>query len=125
MLKKIGFVTTGVAAGMMMMSGLASAQGQPDGEADSGTNNGQVGLVNLNNTDVLHNVNAVVGVCDNNINVLGVQVILHEILEGNNVPVLSPGAESAAEAEDECADGEITDGGTFQGSDSSSEGDGH
>ena len=124
MLKKLGFVTTGVAAGMMMMSGLASAQGQPDNSAPDSGNNGQVGLVNLNNTDVLHNVNAALGVCDNNINVLGVQVIVHEVLEGNSIPVLSPATESSAAGIDECAEADLEDVGTFQGSDSSSEGEG-
>jgi hypothetical protein len=119
MLKKIGFVTTGVAAGLMMMSGMASAQGDPEVNSQDPANTGQVGLVNLNNTDVLHNVNAVIGVCDNYINVLGVQVNVHDVLEGNSLPLLSPGAASEATSVDTCATGGIQDGGTFQGTDSS------
>jgi hypothetical protein len=124
MLKKIGFVTAGAAAGLMMMSGMASAQGEPgDYAASDGNGNGnvgQVGLVNLNNTDVLHNVNAVVGVCDNNVNVLGVQVIVHEVAEQLpiDLDLLNPSGSSEDEDTstnaDSCASGGIIDGGTAQ-----------
>ncbi|GAB3443951.1 hypothetical protein [Actinophytocola sediminis] len=112
MLKKIGFVTAGAAAGLMMMSGLASAQ-SGGGHGDDGPN--QVGLANLNNTDILHNVSVALGVCDNNINVLGVQVPVEDVLNGVGVPILSPGeneAESAAPYN--CASSSIEDGGTVQ-----------
>ena len=125
MLKKIGFVTAAVAAGAFLAGGVAAA-GTPDGhehhhghhrQAYGGYDQtSQVGLVNLNNTDVLHNVNAVLGVCGNDINVLGVQVPLHDTLNGIGVPILSPG-ESAAEGESpyNCASGGLADGGTTQG----------
>lgn len=116
MLKKIGFVTAGVAAGMVMMSGFASAEA---GDVPFGYNEedgyDQVGLVNLNNTDVLHNVNAALGVCDNNINVLGVQVVVEDVLNGIGVPIASPGAHEVVGATPEnCASASLEDGGTVQ-----------
>ncbi|MCT2582932.1 hypothetical protein [Actinophytocola gossypii] len=114
MLKKIGFATAGVAAGMVMLGGVAAAEGaeeyyQGDESYD------QVGLLNLNNTDVLHNVNVNVGVCDNNINVLGVQVPIEDALNGVGIPVLSPGAHEAESVSPEnCASASIEDGGTIQ-----------
>lgn len=119
MLKKIGFVTAGVAAGMMMMSGFASAEAgeypgdYPPFNYEGG--NDQVGLLNLNNTDILHNVNVVLGVCDNNVNVLGIQVPIEDVANGIGVPILSPGDNDAESANPEnCASGSITDGGTVQ-----------
>lgn len=117
MLKKIGFVTAGAAAGMIMMSGFASAdKGDAHdwyGHDDDGY--GQVGLVNVNNVDALHNVNANVGVCDNNVNVLGVQVPVEDVLNGVGVPILSPGEHEAEGATPyNCASGSVEDGGTVQ-----------
>jgi hypothetical protein len=106
MLKKIGFVTAGVAAGMAMMSGFASAEAGdlPGG----GSIQNQNGLLNLNNTDVLHNVSAAVGVCDNNINVLGIQVPVQDVANGVGVPILSPGPNEAQSAHPEnCASSSI------------------
>jgi hypothetical protein len=113
-LKKIGFVTAATAAGLIMMGGIASADA--GGSADEPAEGyDQVGLLNLNNTDVLHNVNAVLGVCDNNINVLGVQVPVEDIANGVALPILSPGDPAAAgETPDPCASGGIVDGGTEQ-----------
>jgi hypothetical protein len=117
MLKKIGFVTAAAAAGAMMMGGLASAESSslPGlGSNDEG-GNGQVGLLNLNNTDLLHNVNANVGVCDNNINVLGVQVPIEDALNGVGIPVLSPGEHDAEGATPEnCASSALVNGGSVQ-----------
>ena len=119
MLKKIGFVTAGMAAGMVMMSGFAAAEGTPGpsgygyGFDDEG--NDQVGLVNVNNVDALHNVNANVGVCDNNVNVLGVQVPVEDVLNGIGVPILSPGEHDAEAALPEnCASASLQDGGSVQ-----------
>ena len=117
MIKKIGFVTAGVAAGMMMLSGLASAEdvhvGQWPGDEEG---NSEVGLVNVNNVDAFHNVNVNAGVCDNNINVLGVQVPIQDTANGIGVPVLAPGEhEAEGENPENCASGEIADGGTTQG----------
>ncbi|OXM60550.1 hypothetical protein [Amycolatopsis vastitatis] len=124
MLKKIGFVTTAVAAGAFLAGGVAAA-GTPDGHEHHGHHHGhhaggydqfgQVGLVNLNNTDVLHNVNGTVGVCGNDVNVLGVQVPIHDSLNGIGVPILSPGEhEASGESPYNCASGGLADGGTSQ-----------
>ncbi|WP_052408137.1 hypothetical protein [Allokutzneria albata] len=103
---------------MMALAGMASAA--PGGEHDhrghhDGERDGQVGLVNLNNTDVLHNVDAALGVCENNINVLGVQVPLRNVANGLNVPLLSRGDN---EAENDhpynCASADLEDGGSSQ-----------
>ncbi|PRX50158.1 hypothetical protein B0I33_102277 [Prauserella shujinwangii] len=51
---------------------------------------GQIGLVNVN--DVLNDNN--VGVCDNKVNVLGVQAT--DALNGIGLPLLSPGAPTSA-----------------------------
>lgn len=120
MLKKVGFVTAGVAAGMVMLSGFAAAEGThgPSGYGygygdDEG--NDQVGLVNVNNVDALHNVNVNAGVCDNNINVLGVQVPVEDVLNGVGIPILSPGEHDAEGASPHnCASSDTSDGGTVQ-----------
>jgi hypothetical protein len=116
MLKKIGFVTAGAAAGMVMMSGFAAAEGSDyPGWGHSDEGNDQVGLVNVNNVDALHNVNANLGVCDNNINVLGVQVVVEDVLNGVGVPILSPGEHDAEGATPEnCASASLEDGGSVQ-----------
>jgi hypothetical protein len=114
-IKQLGFVATALAAGMAIVGGSASATevsvaGHPVDQAD------QLGLGNLSNLDAVHNVNVVGGVCDNDINVLVVQVPVHDVLEGVGVPVLSPGWHGADGATpDNCAAGDIHDGGTGQG----------
>jgi hypothetical protein len=117
MLKKIGFITAGAAAGMIMMSGFASADtaGSPDWHGHDDDGHGQIGLVNVNNVDLLHNVNVNPGVCDNNVNVLGVQVPIEDSLNGIGVPILSPGEHDAEGASPyNCSSGSIEDGGTVQ-----------
>jgi hypothetical protein len=124
MLKKIGFVAAVVAGGAFLAGGVAAAD-TPDGHHHGRhhghhyggyDHTGQVGLVNLNNTDVLHNVNATLGLCGNDINVLGVQVPIHDSLNGLGVPVLSPGSHEAnGESPYNCASGGLADGGTSQG----------
>ncbi len=121
MLKKIGFVTAAVAAGAFLTGGIAAA-GTPNGHDHHGHHHGgydhlgQVGLVNLNNTDVLHNVNVTPGICGNDVNVLGVQVPIHDSLNGIGVPILSPGvSEASGKSPYNCAAGAVTDGGTSQG----------
>jgi hypothetical protein len=120
MLKKIGFVAAAMAAGAFLTGGIAAA-GTPD--EDHGHHHGhhgydysgQVGLVNLNNTDVLHNVNVTPGICGNDVNVLGVQVPIRDSLNGIGVPILSPGEhEASGESPYNCAAGAVTDGGTSQ-----------
>ncbi|WIX90004.1 hypothetical protein [Amycolatopsis sp. DG1A-15b] len=124
MLKKIGFVTAAAAAGAFLAGGIAAADtpgghhhGHHDGHHHGGYDyTGQVGLVNLNNTDVLHNVNATLGLCGNDVNVLGVQVPIHDSLNGIGVPILSPGShEASGESPYNCASGGLSDGGTSQG----------
>ncbi len=116
MLKKAAFVTAGVAAGMMMLSGFAAAEGAHHPGWGHGDEDGdQIGLVNVNNVDVLHNVNANAGVCDNNVNVLGVQVPVEDVANGVGVPILSPGEHDAeAAAPYNCASASLDDGGSVQ-----------
>jgi hypothetical protein len=110
MLKKIGFVTAALAAGAFLSGGIAAAD-TPDDHDYSG----QAGLLNLNNTDLLHNVNVTPGICGNDVNVLGVQVPIHHSLNGIGVPLLSPGEnEAIGETPYNCATGVIADGGTDQ-----------
>lgn len=116
MIKKIAFVTAGVAAGMTMLGGFASAEdvhfGKWPGDEQGHSNDG---LVNVTNVDLLHNVNANVGVCDNNINVLGVQVVVEDVANGLNVPILSPGVhEAEGSTPENCASASSEDGGTVQ-----------
>lgn len=122
MLKKIGLVAAVAAAGMVLFGGMASATESHSGGHDEGRYSagdsgvaGQVGLINLNNLDILHNTNVVAGVCKDNINVLGVQVPVQDVANGLNVPILSPGESGAAGGPDSCAAGAINDGGSFQG----------
>jgi hypothetical protein len=116
MLKKIGFVTATMAAGAFVTGGIAAA-GTPHDEHRHGYGyTGQVGLVNLNNTDALHNVNGTLGFCGNDVNVLGVQVPVHHSLNGVGVPILSPGSSDAeGESPYNCASSGLSDGGTSQG----------
>jgi len=115
MLRKIGFVAAAMAAGAFVTGGIAAAGTSAD-ELQGYDHTGQVGLVNLNDTDALHNVQGTLGFCGNDVNVLGVQVPVHDSLNGLGVPVLSPGA-SAAEGESpyNCASSGLADGGTSQG----------
>jgi hypothetical protein len=115
-LKKFGFVATGVVAGMALFGGMASA-GQPEDAGYQSTHDesGQAGLVNLNNLDAVHSLNAVVGLCDNNVNVLGVQVPVRDVANGIGIPVLSPGASDAeGQSPYNCASGGTEDAGTIQ-----------
>jgi hypothetical protein len=80
MLKKTGLVAV-AAAGLLMLGAPAFAG---DGDHDHGVNNahnGQVGLINLNDIDILKdiNLNVVAGVCGNNVGILGLAL-----------PILSP-----------------------------------
>lgn len=114
MLKKIGFVAAAIAAGAFITGGVASAD-TPDDYYYGYDHSGQVGLVNLNNVDVLHNVNGTLGLCGNDVNVLGVQVPIRDSLNGIGVPILSPGSHEAEGASPyNCASSSVTDGGTVQ-----------
>ncbi len=115
MIKQLGFVATALAAGLAAFGGSASAttvtvSGHPAGQSD------QFGVANVQSLDALHNVNVVGGVCDDTVNVLGVQVPVHDVAQGVDVPVLSPGAhEAEGSSPSNCAGGGIADGGTAQG----------
>jgi hypothetical protein len=103
-----------IAAGVIPFSGVANADtGMPyAGDRDG---DGEIGLVNVDNVDALHNVNATLGLCDNNINVLGVQVPVEDVANGIGVPIASPGASDAEGATPEnCASSATSDGGTVQ-----------
>ncbi|WP_410672186.1 hypothetical protein [Amycolatopsis sp. cmx-4-68] len=118
MLKKAGFAGVVMAAGALLTGGVATAA-TPDGHGHrpgGGDSSSQFGLLDLNDTDVLHNVNATLGVCELDVNVLIVQVPIHDTLNGIGVPILSPGAhEAAGESPENCASGSVADGGTSQG----------
>ena len=113
MLKQLIVGAAAIAAGLIPFAGDASADTGYAGGNEGGNDN--IGLVNLANVDALHNVNANVGVCDNNINVLGVQVVVEDVANGLNVPLLSGGDNEAVGATPEnCASSENADGGTVQ-----------
>jgi hypothetical protein len=112
-LKKVGFAAAAIAAGVTMLGGTASAAEIGNRHYDGDTD--QAALANLNNLDVLHNVNAAVGVCKDNVNVLGVQVPVQDVAKGLNVPILSPGdSEAAGKDPENCASASTEDGGTSQ-----------
>ncbi|MFI7672280.1 hypothetical protein [Actinophytocola sp. NPDC049390] len=114
MLKKLIVGAAAVAAGVIPFSGVAAADsGLPFANDRDG--DGEVGLVNLNNVDGLHNVSGTVGICDNNVNVLGVQVPVEDVGNGIGVPVASPGASDAQSAAPEnCAAVDGSSGGSVQ-----------
>jgi hypothetical protein len=91
-LKKAGVIAA-AAAGILMLGAPAFA-GQAHHRDVNSAHNGQVGLVNLNDIDILKdiNVNLIAGVCGNNVGVLGAAV-----------PVLSPSITHS------CAGGGIED----------------
>ena len=114
MIKQLGFVATALAAGLAAFGGSASAatitvDGHPADHSE------QFGLANVQSLDALHNVNAVGGVCEDNVNVLGVQVPVQDVAQGVGVPILSPGAhEAEGESPYNCASSGLSDGGTSQ-----------
>lgn len=111
-LKKVGFAAFAIAAGVTLFSGTASAAEY--GHHYDGDEH-QAGLLNLTNLDVAHNVNVTPGICNDNVNVLGVQVPVQHVANGLNVPLLSPGQNSGAgENPYNCAASGVSDGGTSQ-----------
>jgi hypothetical protein len=90
MFKKAGVVAAAV-AGVLMVGGPAFAN---DSQGVNNADDGQLGLVNLNDIDIAKDIdlNGVLGVCGNNVGVLGAAV-----------PILSPQATGS------CAAGEIDD----------------
>jgi hypothetical protein len=114
-LKKIMFVGASVAAGVAMLGGVASANPATGSDLGYGDDHGQVGAVNLDNIDVAHDVNGTVGFCDNNVNVLGVQVPVRDVANGLGVPLLSPGkTEAEGQNPYNCASGGIENAGSSQ-----------
>jgi hypothetical protein len=114
-LKQLIAGSAAVVAGMVPLSGVASAEsGPPVRHYDGG--NEQVGLVNIADLEILHNVNLTAGLCDNNIGVFIVQAPIQGVLNGIGVPVGSPGSSSGIGfAPENCAMGGLLDGGTVQG----------
>jgi hypothetical protein len=114
-LKELIVGAAAIAAGLVPLSGVASADAdQYAGGRDGGD---EIGLLNLANVDALHNVNVTGGVCDNNINVLGVQVVLEDVANGLALPVFSPdnNVEDDTADPENCASSDAQDGGTVQG----------
>ncbi|WP_410592858.1 hypothetical protein [Amycolatopsis sp. lyj-23] len=116
MLKKVFAVTAALGAGAFLAGGVASAD-TTDGYVHHGDSDSlsQFSLLNLNNTDVLHNVEATVGICDDEVNVLGVQVPVDDVLNGVDVPILSGSSAAEGKSPLNCAAGGQSDGGTGQG----------
>lgn len=113
MLKQFIVGAAAIAAGVIPFSGVAAADSGLPYASDS--DGAEVGLVNVNNVDLLHNVDGTIGLCDNNVNVLGVQVPVEDVANGVGVPVASPGASDAEGAAPEnCASSMTSGGGTVQ-----------
>jgi hypothetical protein len=108
MLKKFFVVTSALGAGAFLAGGVAAAD-TSDGYGYPGAydSTSQFSLLNLDNTDALHNVSGAVGVCDNDVNVLIVQVPLHDVANGIGV--------GDGESPHNCAAGGLSDGGTGNG----------
>lgn len=108
-----------IVTGMVSFAGVASAEGGSvarDYDADFDAGNEQVGLVNVNDLEVLHDANLSAGLCDNNVSVFVVQVPIEEVANGIGVPVGSPGdSEAIGLTPENCAAGSLLNGGTVQG----------
>ncbi|UJW35738.1 hypothetical protein L3Q67_19245 [Saccharothrix sp. AJ9571] len=100
MLKKIGAVAGTVAASVVVFGGVAAAGGETARAFDDSND----GLVNANNVDALYDVEGAVGFCNQNINVLIVQVPVHDVAEGIDVPLLPAGVNTAeGQSPENCA----------------------
>ncbi|SFW60107.1 hypothetical protein [Amycolatopsis australiensis] len=102
MLKKFFVVTTALGAGAFLAGGVAAADPVDDYDSTS-----QFSLLNLENTNALHTVDGTAGVCDNDVNVLAVQVPLHDVANGVGV--------GEGQAPENCAGTGQADGGSGQG----------
>jgi hypothetical protein len=91
MLKRVAAVTA-VTAGLMMVAAPAFAGVPGHHPGGKGEHVKQIGLVNVNDVDILRNVNVVLGACGNNVSAVGI-----------TVPVLSPNPSTG------CAAGGIKD----------------
>lgn len=107
MLKKIGLATV-AAAGIAMVGSPAFAD-VPGYGSSVDNNDHQNGLVNVDKVDVAHNVNVPVGLCGDDVNVLGVQVPVRANGLLNGLPILSPRSPSAnnGAAPQVCASGVV------------------
>lgn len=104
-----------IVTGMVSFAGVASAEGGSVAR-DYDAGNEQVGLVNVNDLEVLHDANLSAGLCDNNVSVFVVQVPIEEVANGIGVPVGSPGdSEAIGLTPENCAAGSLLNGGTVQG----------
>ncbi|KDN21724.1 hypothetical protein [Amycolatopsis rifamycinica] len=108
MLKKLFVVTSALGAGAFLAGGVATADTWNGYGYEGGSDStSQFSLVNLENTDALHNVSGTVGFCDNDFNILLVQVPLHDVANGVGV--------GDGESPDNCAGTGVSDGGTGAG----------
>jgi hypothetical protein len=105
-LKKIGFVAAFAAGSLAVLGGTASADPSGDrGDRPGHDSTEQVGLLNLQNTQVLQDVEVPIGICNNSINILAISVQAHEVLEDIAVPILNPGGgdvDSVSPEHDSC-----------------------
>jgi hypothetical protein len=101
-IKQLGFVATALAAGLAAFGGSASATDITFATHPVDQDN-QFGLANVQNLHAVHNLDPVGGLCDNTVNVLGVQVPLHDV------------GQFSGSSPDNCAAGGGADGGTAQG----------
>lgn len=112
MLKRFG-LAAGAAVGMVL-GGASGSQALAEGGTEE---TGQVGLANLNNVDVLHQFDFLFGFCDQNINVLIVQVPVQDSLNGVASGLGTPGGiEATGDVQDSCVTEGITNQGSSQGS---------
>lgn len=104
--KKFGFAAI-AAAGIMLAGAPAFAAEPAYGAADN--SDSQNGLINVDKVDIAHNVNVPVGLCDDAVNVLGVQVPVKLGGVANGIPILSPGSpsEGNGKAPYTCAKGTV------------------
>jgi len=58
----------------------------------------QIGLVNMNGTNVLRNADVVGALCGNEVAVLGVQVPVEDVANGVQVPLAAAGSDASVDA---------------------------
>ncbi|NIH80319.1 hypothetical protein [Amycolatopsis viridis] len=103
MLKKSVIVAAAAAGFMMIGSPAFATQGGGWGHHHGGGDTGQIGLINVD--DVLNDNN--VGVCHNNVNVLGIQVADALNGVGLNIPILTGAAQQEAGSASEVCVAEV------------------
>ncbi len=116
MLKKVGFVAATAAASLLMLGGVASAgEGHDRDTGPVQDSNEQTALVNLNNTELLHNVNIDLGLCENNINIIAIQAYLRDVANNLGIPILSTTHNQSTDQDPHnCSSSSLVDGGSSQ-----------